>query len=380
MKIAYVTTYDSSDVHAWSGLGSYILRSLQDVGIQTESIGNLREGNIWALQSRLKKIYYKLQSRQYLRDRETGLLKYYAAQVTKRIAPLHPDIVFSAGTIPIAYLQTEQPIVFWTGSTFAGMINFYPEFTNLCSETIQNGNKMEQLALSRCRLAIYSSEWAANSAIHNYDVDPAKVKVVPYGANMNNDRDLNEIDKIIDKKDFDTCKLLFVGVDWHRKGGNKALTVAELLNKRGLRTELHIVGCTPPFSPPPFVKNHGFISKKTEEGRKHLEQLFSDSHFLILPSQAECFGVVFAEASSFGLPSLATKVGGIPTAIQDGKNGWTFHIDETPEKYCDYIERFMISKDDYRGLALTCFQEYSERLNWHSVGTKVYDLMQEFCG
>jgi len=128
------------------------------------------------------------------------------------------------------------------------------------------------------------------------------------------------------------------------------------------------------------VKNHGFISKKTEEGRKHLEQLFSDSHFLILPSQAECFGVVFAEASSFGLPSLATKVGGIPTAIQDGKNGWTFHIDETPEKYCDYIERFMISKDDYRGLALTCFQEYSERLNWHSVGTKVYDLMQEFCG
>ncbi len=154
MKIAYVTTYDSSDVHAWSGLGSYILRSLQDVGIQTESIGNLREGNIWALQSRLKKIYYKLQSRQYLRDRETGLLKYYAAQVTKRIAPLHPDIVFSAGTIPIAYLQTEQPIVFWTDSTFAGMINFYPEFTNLCSETIQNGNKMEQLALSRCRLAI----------------------------------------------------------------------------------------------------------------------------------------------------------------------------------------------------------------------------------
>lgn len=381
MKIAYVTTYDSFDVQTWSGLGSYILRALQDVGFHTESIGNLRERKIWSQLSRLKNAYYsKLLSQRYLSDREPGILRDYATQVEKRLTSFHSDIVFSPGTIPIAYLQTAKPIVFYTDATFAGMIDFYPEFSNLCAETIKNGNKMEQLALSKCRLAIYASEWAANTAIQNYDVDPAKVKIVPFGANINCNRDVNEIRRIVDNKSFDTCKLLFLGVDWHRKGGEKALAVANLLNKRGLRTELHVAGCNTLSIASRFVKNHGFISKITEEGRKQLDQLLAEAHFLILPAKAECYGVVFAEASSFGLPSLATKVGGIPTAIQDGKNGRTFHIDETPEKYCEYIERFMLSKHDYMELALSCFQEYSERLNWYSSGRKIYDFIQTFCG
>lgn len=382
MKIAYVTTYESSDIHAWSGLGSYILRALQDAGFQTECIGNLREGNNWAQLSRLKRKYYtSVLSRQYLGDREPGILKWYAAQVKQRLASVHHDIVFSPGTIPIAYLQTKKPIVFWADATFAGMIDFYPGFSNLCNETIKNGNKMEQLALSKCRLAIYFSEWAANTAIKNYNVDPAKVKVVPFGANIPCSRDLTEIGKIIDVKRFDICKLLFLGVDWHRKGGQKALEVASLLNQRGIRTELLIAGCKQPYiNLPSFAKYHGFISKRTEEGLKDLETLFSESHFLILPSKAECYGVVFAEASSFGLPSLATKVGGIPTAIHDGKNGWTFPLDVTTEAYCDYIGRYMSSKADYKELALSSFQEYSERLNWLSANRKVYDLLQEFCG
>jgi len=380
MKIAYVTTYDSSDIHAWSGLGKNILRALQDTGFQTESLGNLKENTPYSILSKLKAVYYrKLLSRQYLRDREPGILRAYATQVEQRLTSIHSDIVFSPGTIPIAHLQTEKPIVFWTDATFAGMVDFYPEFSNLCPETIKNGNKMEQLALSKCRLAIYSSEWAANTAIHNYQVDPAKVKVVPFGANINCNRDLNEIDTIIENKNFNTCKLLFLGVDWHRKGGDKALAVATLLNKRGLKTELHVAGCNLPFAPPSFVKSHGFISKKTEEGRKYLDQLLTQAHFLILPSRAECFGVVFSEASSYGLPSLATKVGGIPSAIKDGINGWTFHLNESPESYCDYIEKLMISKGDYRNLARSCFHEYSERLNWNSAGRQAHDLIQTFC-
>jgi glycosyltransferase involved in cell wall biosynthesis len=378
MKIAYVTTYDSTNIHAWSGSGNYILRALQSCGLPTESIGNLRDKK--ALFLKIKKaLYAKILSRKYLRDREPTLLIDYAAQVERYLASIHYDIVFSPGTIPIAYLHTEKPIVFWTDATFAGMVDFYPEFSNLCAETIKDGNNMEQLALSKCRLAIYTSEWAANTAIQNYDVDPTKVKVVPFGANVNCNRNLQDIDSIVRTKKFDTCKLLFVGVDWYRKGGDIALIVADLLNQRGIRTELHIVGCNPPIELPSFVKLHGFISKNTEEGRRSLDNLMTESHFLILPSKAECCAVVLAEASSFGLPSLATKVGGIPTAIQDGKNGQTFPLNESPEKYCDYIYRYMSSKQEYNELALSSFREYSEKLNWLSAGRKVYDLMQEFC-
>jgi len=303
----------------------------------------------------------------------------YSTQVEKLLASIHYDIVFSPGTIPIACLQTEKPIVFWTDATFAGLVDFYPGFTNLCTEIIKNGNKMEQLALSKCKIAIYSSEWAANTAIEHYDVDEAKVKVVPFGANISCNRNSNDINRIVEQKSFHSCKLLFLGVDWYRKGGDKALAVANQLTGRGIRTELHIAGCNPPITVPSFVKCHGFISKKTEEGRKYLEQLFSQAHFFILPSRADCVPVVFAEASSFGLPSLTTRVGGISTAIQDGKNGYTFSRDEDTEEYCNYIERFISSKEKYKELALSSFREYSTRINWSSAGSRVKDLIEEFC-
>ena len=205
-------------------------------------------------------------------------------------------------------------------------------------------------------------------------------KVVPFGANIDCDRNVQDINAIIDNKNKEICKLLFVGVEWFRKGGDVALRVAELLNRRGIKTVLDLVGCNPPVRVPGFVKAHGFISKHTDVGKRLLDTLMTEAHFLILPSRAECYGVVFAEASSFGVPSLATRVGGIPTAIRDGGNGQTFELDDDPEKYCDYIERVMSSRNSYRELALSSFEEYSQRLNWVSAGRKVRDLVQMHCG
>ena len=378
MNIAYVTTYDSADINSWSGLGSFIFEALRSAGPRVEPIGNLRDNHRFITKFK-KTLYSKILSKKYLSSREPLRLRSYATQVEKALATISHDVIFSPGTIPVAYLRSEKPLVFWTDATFAGMINFYPGYSNLCTETINNGNKMEQLALSKCNIAIYSSAWAANSAIQNYDVDPAKVKVVPFGANINCNRKYQDIFSIIQNKPLDIVKLLFVGVDWYRKGGDIALAVADRLNQRGIRTELHIVGCKPPVSLPRFVKCHGFISKKTEEGRRFFESLMNESHFLILPSRAECFGVVFAEASSFGLPSLATDVGGIPTAIQSGKNGQIFSLDEGPDGYCDYIEKVMSSKQKYQELAQSSFREYSARLNWLTSGRKVHDLIKEFC-
>jgi glycosyltransferase involved in cell wall biosynthesis len=378
MKIAYVTNYDALDINAWSGSGYNILQALKASGFQTETIGNLSDkGNFLY---RIKKVLYsKILSKNYHREREPALLKHYATQVESTLASINCDIVFSPGSLPIAYLQTEKPIVFWTDATFAGMIDFYPSFSNLCIETIKKGNEMEQLALSNCRLAIYTSEWAANTAIQNYDVDPEKIKVVSFGANIDCNRNLQDIDLIIKIKNFEVCKLLFIGVDWFRKGGDFAFTVAYILNKRGIPTELHVVGCNPPARLPGFVIQHGFVSKKTEEGRVFLDKLMMESHFLILPSLADCVPVVFAEASSFGLPCLATNVGGIPTAIHNGKNGMTFPLNENPEIYCDYIEGLLSSKQEYNELALSSFREYIERMTWSTAGEKVYDLVEKFC-
>ena len=121
MKIAYVTTYDASDIHAWSGLGFYIHQVLRASGFDLECIGNLsaRPGRYFGWKHR----FYARRSRNYMMDRDPLLLRSYARQVKAALSDIDADVVFSPGTIPIAYLKTDKPIVFWTDATFDGMVD-----------------------------------------------------------------------------------------------------------------------------------------------------------------------------------------------------------------------------------------------------------------
>lgn len=378
MKIAYVTTYDATDVRQWSGLGYYIPQSLKNQALSVEYIGSLKERS--SLLSKVKqRLYSSFFHKTYLNHREPLILKDYAHQVNKRLSSLDTNIVFSPGTIPIAYLECNQPIVVWTDATFAGMINFYPQFSHLCKETIKNGNAMEQSALERCNLAIYSSDWAAKTAIANYKVNPSKVKVVPFGANIECDRNIDDIKALLESRPSDKCKLLFLGVEWFRKGGDIALEVTKQLNQVGLSAELTVVGCQPIVdgSLPSYVKALGFISKSTKEGREQIDRLIAESHFLILPSIADCTPIVFCEVNSFGVPCISTNLGGIPTVIKDGLNGKLFSKNADIAEYCKYISDIFSNYSQYRSLVLSSFNEYQTRLNWSVAGKAVKKLLNE---
>ena len=370
MKIAYVTTYDASDIRHWSGLGYYISQSLAGAGLELDYIGTLK---------REVPLLYKLKSRLYrgyLPDREPILINSYARQVAHALNSSDADIVFSPGTIPIAQLAIAKPIVFWTDATFAGMVDFYPEFTGLRKKTITHGNKMEQAALSRCSYAIYASDWAAETACENYKVDSLKVKIVPFGANVACNRTTGDTQALVDCRDIRTIRLLFCGVDWRRKGGDVAVKTAQMLVSEGFDVELDVVGCEPIGAVPSFVRIHGFVSKKTTEGQRLFADLFSRAHFLLVPSQAECYGLVFAEASSFGLPSLAANVGGVRTVVKDDVNGRLFSLEDDAGEYCAYIKGILAAEGRYRKLAISSFVEYEKRLNWSVAGGAVLDLLR----
>ena len=55
--------------------------------------------------------------------------------------------------------------------------------------------------------------------------------------------------------------------------------------------------------------------------RKDIPDLMSTANVFVLPSVAEAFGVVFAEAIYLGTPIIATKIGGIPEVVTDGVDG-----------------------------------------------------------
>lgn len=374
LRSAYVTAFEPLDIHAWSGLIYHIKLALEQAGIEIESLSNLKKGAF--LKCAAKLLYYKIQRKAYHRDREPALLEDYARQITSRLDP-EVDFVFSPGTLAIGKLKTDKPIVIWTDATFAGLVETYPEFQNLCSETLQNGHAIERDILNRLTLAIYSSEWAAQSAIHYYGVDPKRVKVIPFGANLACDRSEETIREFVKKKSTETCGLLFVGVDWYRKGGETALAVAQKLNESGIPTKLHVVGVTPPFKVPDWVIQHGYLSKKNPSELAKLNKLMEESHFFILPSRSECFGIVFAEAASFGLPSIATKVGGIPSAVCEGENGFLFELDSPLDGICGVIESHFRDPASYLALSLSSFQRYRSTLNWDVAGQSAREAIRK---
>lgn len=395
MKIAWVSIYNAEDPGVYNGRGYYAPLSLKNQSIAVEYIGPLQIPVILRAYRKFLTARHRLiqdnrfikpgNRRWYSRDNVPFVFKNYARQISRQLSRLgNVDIVCSGVSPcsqPISYLECEQPIVIWTDTTFASAIDFYPQYfrNKICQESIRNIITNERAALSRCKLAIYASEWGAQSAIDHYKLDPSKVKVVPFGANFECNRKLEDIKKIVTARPSDKCKLLFVGVDWHRKGGDIAFQVAKELNNAGLPTELTVVGCTPIIDEPlpGFVNSLGYISSATKKGLDLLNKLFAESHFFIMPSRAESFGYVFCEASSFGVPSLATNVGGIPAAVINNVNGRTFSKDDSIKEYCTYITDLFSNYSDYKDLAISSFNEYESRLNWSVAGRNVKKLLLE---
>ena len=376
MKIAYVSTYNSSDIERWSGSGYFMGKALEKQCGEVIHIGPLRKHRDNVL--RAKQVFYtNVMRKRYIEDRASKVLKSYADQVSARLKDARVDVVFSPGTIPICYLESSAPIVFWTDATVAGVIDFYPAWSDLCHESLRDANRMEQAALSNCRLAIYRSDWAAETAINAYQVDADKVKVVPFGANVESVRNLNDIRIIVAQRRTDVCKLLFIGTEWYRKGGDIAVDITGSLNAMGLKTELTVLGCHIKGSVPDFVSPKGFVSKKTSKGRTLIDRLFAESHFLLLPSRADCVPVVIAEANSFGVPVVASDVGGISTAVRDDLNGYVLSSAEQFVPHaCSVILKSMESLSAYRELAIRSFGEYTERLNWQTAGRRVHELLE----
>jgi glycosyltransferase involved in cell wall biosynthesis len=375
MKVAFVTDRDPLDVHAWSGSIYHIYDTLCQTGIDITSVGNL--ANRYRPRNLIKKLAYLSVGAKYHWYRDRLVVRSFGAQLERRLEMIDHDIVFSPGTVPIACLRTEKPIVIWTDATFGQMVDFYPDFTDLARETITQGHDLEKVALSKCLLAIYTSDWAARSAQDDYGVIRKRVAVVPFGGNVASKYSEREIACFVERRIGSICKLLFIGVDWRRKGGELAIEIVRSLNDRGIESELHVVGCHAPVGLPDYVKSHGFVSKRVERERKLLDELYQTATFFVLPTQADCVPVVLAEASAYGLPILSTAVGGVSTVVEDKVNGRTFPLTESATEYCDYIISLLRSPDRYRQTSFAALHRYQRMLNWKAAGKRVRQLLEE---
>ncbi len=286
------------------------------------------------------------------------------------------DVIFCAiASSRIAFLRTKLPVIFLSDTTFKLMIDYSTPFTNLIDISKRSGNIIVSRTLKKAKVIIYSSSWAANSAMNDYGVDKNKIHVIPFGANIDQE-DIPTLAAILNKHKSDKCRLLFIGKDWIRKGGNIAYETLLELKKIGIPSRLTVVGCVPPadkYDDPDLVVIP-YLDKRDPEQRKRFYKLYMDADFFIFPTRAECSPIVSCESCAFGLPILATDTGGVKFYVKDGINGYCLPYSARGREYARTIRNIFTNKDQYQSIVIGAYNEYTNRLNWDIWGISVNNV------
>lgn len=371
MRIAYITVGAADDVHEWSGLNAAIRASLVRHECVVTDVDRLGARYPLWLRAR-KRLSAAFLGTTYALERSPYAASRWSRIASERLAKLPPfDAVVSTGSLPVAFLETPAPLAIWADATYHALRTTYPEYADYSRASIDEGDRVERAALNRASLICYASEWAADDAAGHYGIARQKIRVVPFGANCESPfSSESEAAAAVARRDWSVIRLVFVGVDWRRKGGDMAVTVARRLNEMGIKTVLTVVGCQPPLDVQnlSFVERVGFLSKANQGDNGRLNTILLQSHFLLLPTVAECFGLVFAEASAYALPSVSRAVGGVPSAVRHGRTGLLLAADAGADAYCDALQPLLRDRDRYAAMCAAAYRDYATRLNWDVAG------------
>jgi glycosyltransferase involved in cell wall biosynthesis len=357
LKIAYVTWKNPYDKKTWSGTEYSMITSLEKEHSVTHIKPSLSK-LMWYILN-LKEWYYKkTKGEKYRFIYDISIAKRFGKQAVKEIEKSKYDIIFAPDSTTMAFLNTNTPKIYLSDATFNLILDYYPQK----ERNMESGDKVERKALENTDGIMIPSKWAKENIVNYYGIKEEKVKIVPFGANMEKIPKAEELKKDISE----VIELLFVGVDFERKGGAIAVEALKILNKRGIKSKLTIIGCNPEIKDMENITIIPYLNKNIKEDAQKMYDLYLNSDIFILPTRAECAGIVFCEASAFGMPIVATKTGGVSQSVNDGENGYCLDIEAGAKEYADKIEEITKDKEEYIKFRKRTREKFDRELNWNS--------------
>jgi glycosyltransferase involved in cell wall biosynthesis len=379
MKIAYLALNDPFDKRSWSGTTYYIAKALQKNGNDVDFLGPLKipkwMDKVLRATAKLNRIIFK---KEYI-TKYSLLLSWYAAkQFNKKLKnKVYDCICAPAASAELRFLKTNLPIIYVIDATFELVSNYdYSEFDKMSWFSKIEGNILEKHALEMSAAIMYPSVWAAESAVNDYHVSTDKVFIAPFGANIDKIPDKNIIYKKLDNKQL---TLLFLAVDWERKGGNIAFEVLKYLHyTHGIQAKLIVCGCVPPqHIAHPFMEVIPFLDKNKKDDYERFVNIMSTSHFLLVPTRADCSLLVGSEANAYGMPAITTETGGVPEIIKDGINGYCLPYSADGNTYAALIAELFINEEKYNELILSSRERFEEHLTWQKWSERFTEIYRK---
>lgn len=367
LKILYVYHLDPRSPRVQSGRPFSIYREMLDHG---------HDVDVLQVQPRvhdkpvLHSLVARAQGKFHGTERSPGVARFYKRQVEKmlRAASDGYDVVFSPSTLPFGEsIKTKAACVACVDTMFDELIGTYPQFANASASYVRMGRAYDRAVIANLDLLVVPSRAATDCAIR-YGAKAESVLTAPFGGNLGAVPDDVQVgDAINQRLASQSLDFLFVGKDWHRKGGQMVVDVARSINALGVPSTVHVLGASAADidTKQNPIRFYGDVDLSLKEGAETLFQLSRATPFFFVPSIAEAYGMAFVEAASLGLPLLGSAIGGIRDIIS-AQNGRAYALSTHPDLIAREVLGIWRDQDGYRAMALAARQTFLDTHNWQA--------------
>jgi glycosyltransferase involved in cell wall biosynthesis len=377
LHLLLATVEDPTDPKSWSGTPFHMLRALEQ-RFERVTVLSSRKPKRSLISAVLRLLmgrdrYPLWMTRTALRD--------YARKLDRLISQAQPDAVLCISSQHLIHAKASGlPVFMVSDSPWMAYKDAYKDYDPL-PWLAGHYAAQEAAAARKITGVMYPTPWACNEAVKRFGLSADKVDRIALGANRYCTDTADQVLERIQHKAATPVSFLFIGKDWERKGGPTAVQIVRQLNQRGCACTLVIIGCTPDIAPEdtPHVRVQGFLSPSKPEDQRSMQAAFEDAHFFLVPSHAECFGLVFAEAQSYGLPCISLTSQGIPGVVDSGVTGLLFEPATTLSVMVDSVLALAQDIAAYQAMAKAARSKFDRELNWTAFGERTHQKIARAC-
>jgi glycosyltransferase involved in cell wall biosynthesis len=248
-----------------------------------------------------------------------------------------------------------RPFVIYTDYTIASSLDFELRDERLLrAQAFMN---LEGAMYRRADKILTTAAHVKRTLTRHYGCDPDRITPIMIGANVETAASSTDLAR------YQAGRILFVGIDWERKGGPTLLTAFEKVAERFPHARLTIAGSAP-------ETRHPRVEALGRIPRADVAAHFAASSIFCLPSVVEPSAVASVEAMAFSLPVVATNVGGFPEMVADGTTG-VLVPPRNPDALADALAGLLSDPERARRMGLAGKQR-SAQFTWDEVGSRLH--------
>lgn len=348
---------DPFSPQAWSGSASRLVRELQRRGRLAAAFG-VRARGLPALWPMLKTAH---PSRARWRTRlsfEPGFHRVLTRALGERLDGLEGDLLQIGAYFdgPTARGRHGRAFAYHDGNLALRLASPYP-LVGVGRGAIARALKAEGDLARRLDCVFTMSEWLRRSFIEDYGAPPERVVAIGGGVN------LDRVPELPPDKDYARPEIVFVGVDFARKGGPELLQAFRAVRAQRRDAKLHLIGPPPrrlPAGQSGGVIQYGYLDKDA------MHAVFARSSLFVMPSRYEPFGIAPLEAMACGLPAVVSGAWALAETVRPGLTG-AHVIPGDVDHLAQTLLRLLDAPEHLAELGAAARAEVLQRFTWPAV-------------